>query len=75
MDWRFGVLLVWSALALVLILRPEWLAAVRGEPRDVLQSHPVRGWISYEAQARLVGVELLGMAVFVALGLLLGGRP
>lgn len=75
MDWRFGVLLLWSALALVLILRPEWLAMMRGETREVLQSRPIRGWISYAAQTRLVGLVLLGMAVFAALGFLVAGRP
>lgn len=69
MDLRFAVVILWSGIALVLIFRPEWLAALRGESSEVLQSHPVRGWISYGSQARLVGVILLMMAAIVAVGL------
>jgi hypothetical protein len=59
-----AVAAVWVAVALVLIVRPQWFAALRGERRDVLDSHPIPGWFSYRAQARLAGIVLFAMAAF-----------
>lgn len=57
-----AVAAVWVAVALVLIVRPQWFAALRGKRRDALASHPIPGWLSYRAQARLAGIALFGMA-------------
>lgn len=64
-------LVVWVTIALILIVRPQWLAMLRGESVEVLESRPGVGW-RYVTQVRVAGAVLLLMAVFILVSALVG---
>lgn len=66
-----GTLLVWVVIAAILIVRPQWLAMLRGESREVLETRPGVGW-RYITQVRVAGTVLLVMAAFILISALVG---